>query len=774
MTQPGTRRRATIAVWAAVTAAAALTGTAAPSSAEPTVRPVPGVSDGPAEPVDINADGVVVGTSYGPNYQGGQVFTWDGDASTALPLVDGYESASASAINDDGVIVGFAYNTTEEDGAVGVGWVWKDDAFTTIDVTDGFDASVPVDINNAGQILLLDSTPRDDENPATHDVSVLDAGVRRQLTGSIGDRNFAADMNESGLVVGSFGASDLDYTRAFRWRPGDDGVDLGTLGGEGSKATAINENGQVAGTADTADGQPHAFRWTEDGGMEDLQSFGATSDAEDINASGSVAGSVLLQSGGERAFLWTESDGMQTLGTLGGGYSRATHITDAGTVLGESLTPDGRWHAFAWTAATGMVDLGPEESASTAPVAVNPDGLAVGRSEPTFNDPATAVVWDTTEVDGVPSAPGAPRSVTAAAGDGSALVAWAAPESNGRLDIDSYKVTASPGGAVKTVSATTDGSQNSMTFDGLANDTTYTFTVTATNAAGEGVASAPTNPVTPRSGAVPPVLVVQDVDAPSGGSASTGGAPNESNPVTTSVDVPPGTSGGTLSIAQGSTDQTPPDGFSFFGQQVNITAPAATAEHPLTLTFMVDESLLGGTSPDDVQVFRTEGAGTPTPVPDCTNPGAADPDPCVTERGGQPGRYVQLTVLTSSASVWNFGASTSAAYPFRGFFLPVKNPPRVTKVKAGTKVPFRFSLGGNQGLGVLASDQPQSTRIRCSGAHRTIGKTSPARGTLSYRPTPERYVFQWRTAPWMAGTCRRFEMTLDDGSTHSALVRLTK
>jgi plastocyanin/chitodextrinase len=91
-------------------------------------------------------------------------------------------------------------------------------------------------------------------------------------------------------------------------------------------------------------------------------------------------------------------------------------------------------------------------------------------------------------------APEAPTAVAAAPGQASATVSWTAP-ADGGSPITSYTVTSSPAGGTLTVSGTT----TTATISGLVNGTSYTFTVTATNALGTGPASAPSPPVTPRA-----------------------------------------------------------------------------------------------------------------------------------------------------------------------------------------------------------------------------------------------------------------------------------
>jgi hypothetical protein len=98
------------------------------------------------------------------------------------------------------------------------------------------------------------------------------------------------------------------------------------------------------------------------------------------------------------------------------------------------------------------------------------------------------------------TAPGVPTMGSATAGNASALVSWTAPSSDGGSAITGYTVTAS---AVSGHTCTAGASTTSCTVTRLTNGTSYTFTVTATNAVGTSAPSAESDEVTPLLPALP-------------------------------------------------------------------------------------------------------------------------------------------------------------------------------------------------------------------------------------------------------------------------------
>ncbi|MFI5934525.1 fibronectin type III domain-containing protein [Actinoplanes sp. NPDC051494] len=101
--------------------------------------------------------------------------------------------------------------------------------------------------------------------------------------------------------------------------------------------------------------------------------------------------------------------------------------------------------------------------------------------------------------------PGTPTGVTAVPDNGGATVSWTAPYDGG-ASVSKYTVTASPGGATTVVTAGTG-----VRVGGLTNGTAYTFSVTATNAAGTSVSSVASPAVTPAVPGPPGRPFITDV-----------------------------------------------------------------------------------------------------------------------------------------------------------------------------------------------------------------------------------------------------------------------
>jgi probable HAF family extracellular repeat protein len=189
------------------------------------------------------------------------------------------------------------------------------------------------------------------------------------------------DINNNGQVAGwSYTAGYADE-RAFLWSNGTM-TDLGTLGGHYSGAMALNNNGQVVGSAHTASNNYHAFLYGG-GTMKDLGTLGGIeSYASDINDYGVVVGRSFTNIPGDAMHGFIYSNGtMQDL-PLNGMAPDVYGINNDGQVVGDIFFPGAfRLHAFVYSNGT-TTDLGvlPGMERSQAN-AINRNGDIVGISD---------------------------------------------------------------------------------------------------------------------------------------------------------------------------------------------------------------------------------------------------------------------------------------------------------------------------------------------------------------------------------------------------------
>jgi len=143
---------------------------------------------------------------------------------------------------------------------------------------------------------------------------------------------------------------------------------------------------------------------------------------------------------------------------------------------------------------------------------------------------------------------------------------------------------------------------------------------------------------------------------------------------------------------------------------------------------------------------------------------------------------VGTTSVNCSASDTHSNTATGSftvtvTYNWNGFFRPVDNLPTLNQVKAGSAIPVKFSLGGNQGLGIFAANYPGSNGIACDSTASldVVEETVTAGGSsLTYDLVANQYVYVWKTDKAWAGTCRQLVVKLADGTYHRANFKLMK
>jgi probable HAF family extracellular repeat protein len=140
-------------------------------------------------------------------------------------------------------------------------------------------------------------------------------------------------INEQGQVAGT--AAD----GAFFWDGAGGLRYLGTLGGDGSFAYAINNGGVVVGVS-AVDWHTNAvFAWTKDSGMSPVFTFDHSDSYRPvaINSSGMIVGNC-----SRGVFTWSASDGLSIIGSGG-----VLGLNDAGQIVGLIDTSTGS-EAILW------------------------------------------------------------------------------------------------------------------------------------------------------------------------------------------------------------------------------------------------------------------------------------------------------------------------------------------------------------------------------------------------------------------------------------------
>jgi hypothetical protein len=120
---------------------------------------------------------------------------------------------------------------------------------------------------------------------------------------------------------------------------------------------------------------------------------------------------------------------------------------------------------------------------------------------------------------------------------------------------------------------------------------------------------------------------------------------------------------------------------------------------------------------------------------------------------------------------------SSPSYAFDGFFSPVDNQPTYNEAKAGSAIPVKFSLSGDQGLEIFEADYPKSEHTKCNSMAQRDGIEETATAgssSLSYDATTDQYTYVWKTEKAWSDSCRQLVILLDDGTFHRANFNFVK
>ena len=123
------------------------------------------------------------------------------------------------------------------------------------------------------------------------------------------------------------------------------------------------------------------------------------------------------------------------------------------------------------------------------------------------------------------------------------------------------------------------------------------------------------------------------------------------------------------------------------------------------------------------------------------------------------------------------GFKVNVSYNFGGFRSPIDGGDVLNVAKAGSTIPVKFSLNGDQGLSIwLNGAAPTAKSFICTSASQdAVEETSTATTSgLKYDALADQYIYNWKTSTAYANTCQQLVVRLADGSTKTANFKFTK